>query len=113
NDDIWLASPDGTWQRRLTTFDGQDGSPMWSPDGRKLYYVTEEGSARGCANIVAQVVEEPNPPTPFPKREGGAGPGDLPPSPLRGGAGGGVLPTPQRVTKHEEDTVRRARVSGD
>ena len=36
----------------------------------------------------------PNPPAPFPKREGGAGTGDLLPSLLGGGAGGGVPPDP-------------------
>src|SRR5262245_39137051 len=54
NDDIWIASADGSTQRPLTTFDGQDSSPMWSPDGRRLYYVTENGSRVGCANIVCQ-----------------------------------------------------------
>ena len=35
--------------------------------------------------------EQPNPPAPFPPREGGAGIDDLLPSPLGGGAGGGVV----------------------
>jgi tricorn protease len=83
NDDVWLASPDGSVQRRLTTFDGQDGSPMWSPDGRKLYYVTENGSTRGCANVVCQDVS--------------------------GSEGKGLI----RLTTHEDDTVRRARISGN
>jgi tricorn protease len=56
NDELWLANADGTSPRRFTTFDGQDGSPMWSPDGGTLYYVTEEGSPRGCANVVARPV---------------------------------------------------------
>ena len=120
NDDIWIASADGKSQRPLTTFDGQDGSPMWSPDGTKLYYVSENGSKPGCANVVVQEAGpnpptpfpkreggavEPNPPTPFPKREGGAG--NLP-SLSRGGAGGGV----SCLTAHSDDTVRRARISG-
>ena len=85
NDQIWLANPDGTAQRPLTTFDGQDGSPMWSPDRRRLYYVTEQGSARGCANVVCQNLT-----------------GDLNPD-----------GPPQRVTAHEHDTVRNARISGN
>ncbi|HEY1380219.1 MAG TPA: MdsD protein, partial [Gemmataceae bacterium] len=48
NDDLWLCNRDGTNHRRLTTFDGQDGSPMWSPDGKALYYVTEQF---GTANV--------------------------------------------------------------
>src|SRR5436305_612743 len=51
NDDIWLCNADGSDNRRLTAFEGQDHSPMWSPDGRTLYYVTEY---YGTANIVAQ-----------------------------------------------------------
>src|SRR5262245_51807944 len=41
NDDIWVGNLDGTSQKRVSTFDGQDSSPMWSPDGRTLYYVSE------------------------------------------------------------------------
>src|SRR5262249_29333764 len=85
SDDIWLASPDGASQRRLTTFDGQDSYPMWSPDGHKLYYVTENGSTRGCANIVCQEISA----------------GLTPGGPIT------------RVTTHEDDTVRRARISGN
>src|SRR5213080_1090645 len=33
NDDIWLSSADGSNHRRVTTFNGQDHSPMWSGDG--------------------------------------------------------------------------------
>jgi tricorn protease len=88
NDDIWVAAADGSFHRRLTSFDGQDGSPMWSPDGRKLYYVSEEGSPRGCANVVCRDLT----------------PGYLPP--LADGP-------PRRVTEHTEDPVRRARLSGN
>jgi tricorn protease len=41
NDDIWIADADGKNNRRLTYFNGQDGSPCWSPDGRFVYYVSE------------------------------------------------------------------------
>jgi tricorn protease len=51
NDDIWLADANGRNNRRLTTFNGQDHSPMWSPDGTTLYYVSE---IFGTANIVRQ-----------------------------------------------------------
>jgi tricorn protease len=49
NDDVWLCSRDGSNPRRLTNFDGQDSSPTWAPDGKSLYYVTEQF---GLANIV-------------------------------------------------------------
>ncbi|MDW8243855.1 MAG: S41 family peptidase [Thermogemmata sp.] len=83
NDEIWLATSDGSVQKRLTDFAGLDGSPMWSPDGRILYYVTEQGSRRGCANIVAQPL----------------GPGGQPEGAFR------------RLTQHEDETVRHARIS--
>ncbi|MBN9518227.1 PD40 domain-containing protein [bacterium] len=54
NDEIWTANADGSSPRKFTSFDGQDGSPMWSPDGKTLYYVSEEGSPRGCANVVSR-----------------------------------------------------------
>ncbi len=54
NDEIWTANADGSSPRKFTAFDGQDGSPMWSPDGKTLYYVSEEGSPRGCANVVSR-----------------------------------------------------------
>jgi tricorn protease len=41
NDDIWLCHIDGSNNRRLTDFIGQDNSPMWAADGRTLYYVSE------------------------------------------------------------------------
>jgi tricorn protease len=85
NDEIWIANPNGTSQKRLTTFDGQDGSPMWAPDGRKLYYVTEMGGKPGCANIVAQNLNT-------------------------GLVAEGI---PVRLTTHEDDTVRNARLSGN
>jgi len=52
NDDIWLCDADGSNNRRLTDFHGQDVSPMWSPDARTLYYVSEKFGTP--ANIVRQ-----------------------------------------------------------
>jgi len=82
NDELWVANADGSGPRRFTTFDGQDGSPMWSPDGKTLYYVSEEGSPRGCANVVKRPTDS-------------------------------TSGTPTRLTTHADDTMRRARVSGN
>lgn len=85
NDDIWVSQADGTNPVRVTTFDGQDSYPSFSPDARKLYFVSEQGSKPGCANVVCVPLGDTGAP---------AGP-------------------PARVTAHDDDTVRRARLSGN
>jgi tricorn protease len=82
NDDLFLANADGTGSIRLTTFEGQDLSPMWSPDGNKVYYVTENGAAPKCTNIVVQDLKGTTP--------------DGPPRP---------------IATHSEEMVRRSRMS--
>jgi tricorn protease len=87
NDDIWISDANGTNNRQFTRFNGQDGSPCWSPDGRFLYYVTEYYGTP--ANIVRQEV-------------------------LVGkGEGLAVKDAPQQITFHKEEGVRRARLSGN
>jgi tricorn protease len=63
NDDIWLCNADGKDNRRLTEFAGQDNSPMWSPDGQYLYYVSEEGGTP--ANVVRRRLQGNEPPEPI------------------------------------------------
>jgi tricorn protease len=60
NDDIWVCSADGSHNRQITTFAGNDTSPMWSPDGQTLYYVSEVLGGR--ANIVRQDLTGKEPP---------------------------------------------------
>ncbi len=88
NDDVWLCNADGTNNVRLTTHIGQDGSPMWSADGRVLYYVSDccNDTPSGPANIVRQ---------------------DLAPRP----EGPGSRPRP--LTFHKDESVRKARISGN
>jgi tricorn protease len=83
NDDVWLAKADGSAVRRLTNFDGQDAAPMWGPDGKRFYYVSEQFN--GPANIVC----------------------------LELNAAGEPVGKTQQVTKHRDDSVRRARISGN
>ena len=85
NDDIWIAHADGSSPRQITNFAGQDTSPTWAPNGKRLYYVTEQLSKPGSANLVAQDL--------------GA---DLKPT-----------GTPKPITSHTDDSVRRARISGN
>ncbi len=54
---------DGSNNRQLTTFNGQDGSPMWSADGKTIYYVSEIGGTP--ANIVRQDAEGKTAPVPL------------------------------------------------
>lgn len=88
NDDIWLSRADGSEPKQLTRFDGHDTSPMWSADGKAIFYVTEEGSEPGCANIVCH---ELNPTEKEPLAVG----------------------TPRKITDHKNDSVRLARISGN
>jgi tricorn protease len=52
NDDVWVCNADGSNNRRITTFNGQDTSPMWAPDGQTLYYVSE------CFGTPANIVRD-------------------------------------------------------
>lgn len=88
NDELWIANADGTSPKKLTDFAGQDTSPMWSPDGKRMYYVSELLGPRGCANIVAQ---------------------DLTPGLVEPIADG----SPRSITQHQDDSVRRARISSN
>lgn len=85
NDDIWLCNADGSNNRLVTRFNGQDNVPLWSPDGRFLYYVSEQFG--GSANLVRQELLPDH-----------AGPAAV---------------TPDQVTFHKGDSVRKARLSGD
>jgi tricorn protease len=84
NDDIWVSNADGTNNRQLTAFNGQDYSAMWSADGQYVYYVSEVFGTP--ANIVRQDVA---------------------------GRGKPVLVTADPAGKpfHKDDGIRRARIS--
>jgi tricorn protease len=88
NDDIWICNADGGNNRQVTAFNGQDNSPMWSADGKTLFYVSEIHGTP--ANIVRLPLEA-------------AGPS----------AGGKPAVKPMQVTAHKDDSVRRARISRD
>lgn len=52
NDDLWLCNADGSNNRQFTNHKGQDNYPMWSADGRTLFYVSDV--LGGLANLVRQ-----------------------------------------------------------
>jgi tricorn protease len=87
SDDIWICDAEGGNNQQVTTFNGQDNSPMWSSDGKTLFYVSEiHGSP---ANIVRLSL------------------------PDRRDANPTVVAKPQQITFHKDDGVRRARISRD
>jgi tricorn protease len=89
NDDLWVCDADGSHNRRLTNFAGQDNSPMWSADGKTLYYVSE------YYGTPANIVRIPTSADPS----------------LALGAGKAF--PPQQITFHKDDAVRRARISAN
>lgn len=47
NSDLWLISAAGGEARQLTTFEGADNNPRWSPDGKQLSFVSSrDGSSQ-------------------------------------------------------------------
>ncbi len=51
NTDIYLVSLDGSLVRQLTFHAANDLSPVWSPDGKFIYFISERGNAEGRANV--------------------------------------------------------------
>jgi len=51
--DVWLLDAAGE-HRRLTDFGGEDLEPCWSADGRRVYYLSEEG---GTLNVWERGIE--------------------------------------------------------
>lgn len=88
NDDIWICNADGGNNRQVTAFNGQDNSPMWSADGKTLFYVSEIHGTP--ANIVRLSLSATDP-----------------------ASGGKPSVKPTQVTSHKDDGVRRARISRD
>ncbi len=51
NTDIYVCRTDGTLLTQLTYHAADDLSPVWSSDGKYIYFVSQRGSASGTANI--------------------------------------------------------------
>lgn len=51
NTDIFVCKTDGTDLRQLTFHAADDLSPVWSKDGKYIYFISQRGSAMGAANI--------------------------------------------------------------
>lgn len=51
NLDIYVVRPDGSSLTQLTYHQGDDCSPVWSPDGRYIYFLSQRGTEKGEFNI--------------------------------------------------------------
>jgi Tol biopolymer transport system component len=51
NTDIFVCRVDGTNLQQLTYHAADDLSPVWSRDGKYIYFVSQRGSSAAVANI--------------------------------------------------------------
>ena len=51
NTDLFVCRIDGTGFAQLTYHAADDLSPVWSKDGRFIYFISQRGSSDGTANI--------------------------------------------------------------
>jgi len=51
NTDIFVVRTDGTQLTQLTYHPGNDLSPVWSPDGRSIFFLSQRGSADKVYNV--------------------------------------------------------------
>ncbi len=51
NTDIFVVRTDGTQLTQLTYHPGNDLSPIWSPDGKSIYFLSQRGSSKKYYNV--------------------------------------------------------------
>jgi len=51
NTDIFVVRTDGTQLTQLTYHPGNDLSPIWSPDGHSIFFLSQRGSADKVYNV--------------------------------------------------------------
>src|SRR3712207_1991470 len=49
--DVYVIDVDGSGQRRLTDSPGLDGFPTWSPDGKRIAFVSARDGEIGRAHV--------------------------------------------------------------
>jgi dipeptidyl aminopeptidase/acylaminoacyl peptidase len=50
--DIWLIATDGSFVKRFTTGETSEGSPAWSPDGKKLAFTAKRDGEKSQLHII-------------------------------------------------------------
>lgn len=51
NTDIYACHTDGTNLIQITYHAADDLSPVWSADGKQIYFISQRGDAKGIVNI--------------------------------------------------------------
>lgn len=51
NTDIYVCNIDGTDLRQITYHAADDMSPVWSADGKYIYFISQRGNSNGTANV--------------------------------------------------------------
>lgn len=51
NTDLYAVRTDGTALTQLTYHAADDLSPVWSADGKYIYFISQRGDSNGAANI--------------------------------------------------------------
>ncbi|MBO5251132.1 MAG: PD40 domain-containing protein [Bacteroidaceae bacterium] len=51
NTDIYVARTDGSELSQITYHASDDLSPVWSKDGKYIYFISQRGNAEGVANV--------------------------------------------------------------
>ena len=46
-----MVRSDGSQMTQLTYHRGHDLSPVWSPDGKSIYFLSQRGTENGAYNI--------------------------------------------------------------
>ena len=58
NLDLYLVSIDGTGLTQVTFHPGSDVSPVWGPEGDRLYFISQRGNSQGAWNVWSMNVPE-------------------------------------------------------